>query len=167
VRPTADKVRGAIFNILEARYAITDKRLLDLFAGSGALGLDALSRGARHVTFVDESRDSCAVIRQNLDRSGFLDRSSILRVELPRGLRRLGNQRPFEGVFLDPPYRQGLSDRTLAELGEGDLLEGGAWVITEHARDDVLLEVYGLLVREDMRRYGSTAISIYVCGEGE
>ncbi|MGH7855754.1 MAG: 16S rRNA (guanine(966)-N(2))-methyltransferase RsmD [Candidatus Binatia bacterium] len=162
VRPTADKVRGAIFNILEARYEIQGKRLLDLFAGSGALGLDALSRGAEYVTFIDESREACSVIRQNLARSGLMDRAEVRRLPLPRALARLEAETPFSGAFLDPPYRQGLCQTVLGRLGDGALLEPWAWVVAEYAREETLLDSYGTLVRRHERRYGSTAISIYV-----
>src|SRR5712692_1540544 len=91
VRPTADKVRGAIFNILAARGGIEGLRVLDLFAGSGALGLDALSRGAAQAIFVDKSRESCRVTRQNVERSGFTDRAKIRCLPLPEGLRRLSD----------------------------------------------------------------------------
>ena len=95
VRPTADKVRAAIFNILATRIDIAQSRWLDLFAGSGALGLEALSRGAAHVMFVDESRESCRFVRENVERSGFAQRVEVRRVALPGGLRRLHIEEPF------------------------------------------------------------------------
>jgi 16S rRNA (guanine966-N2)-methyltransferase len=167
VRPTADKVRGAIFNILEARYEIAETRLLDLFAGSGALGLDALSRGAAWVLFIDESRESCAAVRENLERSGFASRAEVRRLSLPGGLRRLDVSLSFGGALLDPPYRRGLADASLRELGASSLLAKGAWVVAEHAKEDVLLDRYGSLLRRDSRRYGSTAVSLYVKAEDE
>ena len=168
VRPTADKVRGAIFNLLAARYEIGDQRVLDLFAGSGALGLDALSRGARSVTFIDESREACRTMHENLERSGFSARAEVRRMTLPEGIRRLVDRmEPFDGILLDPPYRRGLAHSVLRALGGGDLLVSGAWVIVEHAREDELAESYGVLRRSDSRRYGSTAISVYEKVEAE
>lgn len=163
VRPTADKVRGAIFNILANRTAIEGTNWLDLFCGSGAVGLEALSRGAAHVTFVDESRDSCRVARENVERAGFAERADIRALVLPRGLRvirRSGDR--FHGVFVDPPYRHGLSQTTLEELASGALLVPGGIVVTEHGTDERLAERYGALRRGRTYRYGSTTVSLYV-----
>jgi len=161
VRPTADKVRGAIFNILAARGEIEGLRVLDLFAGSGALGLDALSRGAAQAIFVDRSRESCRVTWQNVERSGFTDRAKIRCLPLPEGLRRLSDLAPFGGVFIDPPYRRGLSQTVMDSLAASDLLLVGAWMVVEHAAEEELAERYVGLCRRDSRRYGSTAISLY------
>lgn len=166
VRPTADKVRGAIFNILASRIEIANGRWIDLFAGSGAVGLDALSRGAEHVTFVDESPSSCRVTRENLERSGFASRSAVRRLRLPDGLRSLDRGGvSFSGAFLDPPYRQSLCTETLVVLGQGSLIATNGIIVAEHATDDALDERYGKLVLIDSRRYGSTALSLYVCRE--
>lgn len=166
VRPTADKVRGAVFNILSARTDINGQRWLDLFAGSGALGLEALSRGAGKVTFVDSSWESCRCTMQNLERVGLAERAEVRRLTLPRGVRRLARELTrFEGAFVDPPYRRSLAAATLAELGDSGLLEQDAWVIAEHAAEESLAERYGALIRTDLRRYGSTAISLYVMEE--
>jgi len=161
VRPTADKVRAAIFNILATRTDIAGQRWLDLFAGSGALGLDALSRGAAHVTFIDESRESCGFVRENAERSGFAGCVEIRRMALPAGLRRLRVGERFDGAFVDPPYRRGLADQTLGELGDGSLLTPAAWVVAEHEAREALAERYGGLSLRDSRRYGSTGISLY------
>jgi 16S rRNA (guanine(966)-N(2))-methyltransferase RsmD len=163
VRPTADKVRGAIFNILAARTEIAGQRWLDLFAGSGALGVEALSRGAEQVTFVDSSAESCRCASQNLHRAGFEGRARVRRLSLPRGIRRLAREATrYEGAFVDPPYRRGLAAAALGELGKCALLIPGAWVVAEHAVEDELDAHYGGLVLADSRHYGSTAISLYV-----
>lgn len=166
VRPTAGKVRAAIFNILANRIDIAGGRWLDLFAGTGALGLDALSRGAIHVTFIDDSRESCRFVRDNLERSGFADRAEVRKLSLPGGLRHLdpGNER-FSGAFVDPPYRCALSQRTLEALGEGGLLSPGGWVVVEHGADEQFAERYGMLRLENSRRYGSTGVSLYAMEE--
>jgi 16S rRNA (guanine966-N2)-methyltransferase len=166
VRPTADKVRAAIFNILASRCDVAGGCWLDLFAGTGALGLEALSRGATRVTFVDDSRESCRFVRDNLERSGYSGRAEVHKLSLPGGLRRfgLGDER-FDGAFVDPPYRCGLSQRTLQALGEGMLLVAGAWVVVEHAADEPLAEQYGALRLDNARRYGSTGVSLYAMEE--
>jgi 16S rRNA (guanine(966)-N(2))-methyltransferase RsmD len=166
VRPTAERVRSAIFNILATRTQISGQRWLDLFAGSGALGMEALSRGAAEVTFVDSSRESCRFASCNLERAGFEGRGRVWRLALPQGMRRLAREAlRYEGAFVDPPYRRGLAAKTLAELGGSGLLLGGAWVVAEHALEDELDGRYGALVLADSRRYGSTAISLYVMEE--
>jgi 16S rRNA (guanine966-N2)-methyltransferase len=166
VRPTADKVRAAIFNILASRVDIAGGRWLDLFAGTGALGLEALSRGAKAVTFVDDSRESCRFVRDNLERSGFADRADVRKLLLPGGLRRLEvREEQFDGAFVDPPYRCGLSQRTLQALGQCGLLTPGAWVVVEHGADEALTDRYGGLRLDNSRCYGSTGVSLYAMEE--
>jgi 16S rRNA (guanine966-N2)-methyltransferase len=166
VRPTADKVRAAIFNILANRIDVAGQRWLDLFAGSGAMGLDALSRGAAHVTFVDESAESCRFVRDNAERAGFAERSHVRRLQLPQAVRALGRSgERFDGAFVDPPYNQGLADATLQVLGDSCVLTPGAWVVVEHAAKEPLGERYGALRRDDARRYGSTALTLYAMEE--
>lgn len=160
VRPTGDKVRSAIFNILEAREGILGSLILDLFAGSGALGIDALSRGAADVTFVDESRLCLSTVRENLDRSGFINRATVRQGILPGALRHLGGER-FDGAFVDPPYRRGLCGESLERLGEVPCLRPEAWVIVEHAQGEDLAASYGYLTAAGNWRYGSTEISLY------
>jgi 16S rRNA (guanine966-N2)-methyltransferase len=167
VRPTADKVRAAIFNILASRTEIVGRNWLDLFCGTGAVALEALSRGAARVVLVDGSRDSCRVARENVEQSGFGERAEVRRLPLPEGLRPLAREGlRFDGVFVDPPYRQGLADKTLARLGEGDLLSADAVVVVEYASNEPLADRYGTLHRTDARRYGATGLALYSNGEG-
>lgn len=162
VRPTADKVRAAIFNILASRTEIAGRRWLDLFAGTGALGLEALSRGAGHVTLVDESLESLRIASLNVERSGFSAQVEVRRLCLPLGLRSLKRVAElFDGAFVDPPYRRGLSQSTLQELGELSMLSVGALVVVEHASEEELAERYGTLRLQNARRYGSTGLSLY------
>lgn len=160
VRPTSDKVRGAIFDILEAREGIRGDRILDLFAGSGALGVDALSRGAAHVEFVDESQACLSTVRQNLERAGFLERATLRRGALPGAIERIDVD-AFEGAFVDPPYRRGLCEATLERLAAPGPLRRGAWVVVEHDRDEPLADRYGRLSSRGEWRYGSTRVRLY------
>ena len=97
---------------------------------------------------------------------GLAERAEVRRLTLPRGVRRLARELTrFEGAFVDPPYRRSLAAATLAELSDSGLLEQAAWVIAEHAAEESLAERYGSLIRADLRRYGSTAISLYVMEE--
>src|SRR5205823_9231825 len=106
---------------------------------------------------IDDSRESCRFVRDNLERSGFTDRAEVRKLPLPGGLRWLEvrNER-FDGAFVDPPYRCGLLQRTLHALGQGGLFAPGAWVVVEHGADEPLTEHYGGLRLDNSRRYGST-----------
>ncbi|MFH1529901.1 MAG: 16S rRNA (guanine(966)-N(2))-methyltransferase RsmD [Pseudomonadota bacterium] len=160
VRPTTDRVREALFSILGA--SVEGAAVLDLFAGSGALGLEALSRGAARAVFVEASPRSLAVLHKNIERLGVEGvRVAKGRVEdtLPR-LARDGET--FDLVFLDPPYHKGLATETIERLGAGTLLRPGARVVAEHEADGPPPELpAGGLVRDDTRRYGDTALSFY------
>src|SRR5512145_27011 len=103
-RPTTDRVRGAIFNALWSREAVHGARVVDLFAGSGALGVEALSRGAAHVTFVDSDRAARQAVRRNVEACGFADRATIVGAPVERWLAALDPAVRFDLAFCDPPY---------------------------------------------------------------
>jgi 16S rRNA (guanine966-N2)-methyltransferase len=134
IRPTADKLREALFNILVHRYddPITGERVLDLFAGTGALGCEAASRGAGFVLFVDDGAPARALLRQNVEALGLGGSTRIFR----RDAARLGPVHPlapFGLAFLDPPYGQGLAERALVSAREGGWLTPEAFVVVEEA----------------------------------
>ena len=142
VRPTSDKVRQAIFNILAHRdfangFVLDDAAVIDLFAGTGALGIEALSRGARFCLFVDDDADSRALQRQNVEALGLTGVTKIWRRDAtdlgPLGA---GSGGPFDLVFLDPPYRKGLVEKTLASLRAGHWLAPNALIVAETATDE-------------------------------
>ncbi len=163
VRPTADKVKGAIFSILGSRFHIESAQLLDLFAGSGALGIEALSRGARTVTFVEQSAMAARVLRDNLRRCGFSDRARVLQVPVHPALAQLARAGArFDGVFADPPYGHGLVQRTLADLGAHGLTPPGGWVMIEHHTDEAPPPAVGPLRLTQARRYGKTGLALFV-----
>ena len=125
IRPTSDRLREALFNILAHAYGdpVSGARVLDLFAGSGALGLEALSRGAAFVLFVDDGAEARALIRQNVETLGAAGVTRIFR----RDATRLGDvhpNEPFSLVFLDPPYGKGLAEKALASARRFDFLNG-------------------------------------------
>ena len=167
VRPTSDKVRQAIFNILAHSafgLALEGAKVIDLFAGTGALGLEALSRGASFALFVDDSAESRALIRRNVEALNLTGATKVWRRNAadlgPLGA---GAGGPFGLAFLDAPYRKGLSERALASLCEGEWLAPGAIVIAETAQDETLSAPAGLTPR-DRRVYGETAIHIFAAG---
>jgi 16S rRNA (guanine966-N2)-methyltransferase len=154
-RPTSEKVREAIFNILPN---VEGMQVLDLFAGSGALGIEALSRGAAHATFIDQAKPALAAVRGNLRELGLEARSTVLAGDAVALAARHVPASPWQLVFIDPPYRSDLAVRavkTLAHLAEG------AVIVIEHDRRNAPPDALGSLLRTDQRRYGDTLVSFY------
>jgi len=162
VRPTADQVREAIFNILASRFPLADIDVLDLFAGTGALGIEALSRGARSAVFIDASPDAQRVIRANLISTDLRYRGRVIRAYVAKGIRVIEEQGlRFGGVFLDPPYGEGWIEKTLRQLAGSSVLQPHAWIVVEHNQQEEGAEVYPPLALTDRRRYGTTGVSFY------
>lgn len=168
-RPTAAKIREAIFNILGPP---PDGAVLDLFAGTGSLGLEALSRGARRVVFVERERHALSVLRHNLRELGVESRSTVIAADVRTGIRRLAasisgedrfSEDRFSWVFMDPPYARE-AEAILAELSDRDLLAGCAVVIVEHDKRHRPPASIGGLFLTDRREYGETELSFYRSG---
>jgi len=156
LRPTSDRVRESLFNLLaHGDYPLKGARVLDLFAGTGALGLEAISRGAERALFVDDGAKSRALIRENIDRLAVIGQSRLYR----RDATRLGeNKGPAHDlVFLDPPYHKGLGEKALASAQAGGWLAPAAVVVWEEAAEIALPDGFTL---GDQRRYGDTVIRI-------
>jgi len=136
VRPTSDRLREAVFNILAHRYGdpVTGARVLDLFAGTGALGLEAMSRGAAFALFIDDGAEARALLRQNVEALGLGGVTRIFRRDATR-LGAVHPNEPFGLVFIDPPYRKGLGEAALSSLREGAWLTPDALVVLEEAAD--------------------------------
>ncbi len=164
VRPTSDKVRQAIFNILAHNafgFALEGVKVIDVFAGTGALGLEALSRGAAFALFVDDSAESRALIRKNVEALNLTGVTKIWRRDAAdMGPLGAGAGGPFDLAFLDAPYRKGLTERALASLAAGGWLAPGALAIAETAADETVLAPDGFTLR-DTRVYGETALYIF------
>jgi 16S rRNA (guanine(966)-N(2))-methyltransferase RsmD len=161
-RPTSELVRGALFNMLEHRGWLTDALVVDLFAGSGALGIEALSRGARAAVFVESDPRAVRALRANLTRSRLTERAEVLTSTVPLALRALARRGTVvDGVLADPPYGAGWVARTLAALSEGSLLRPGGWIALEHRTDETPPPVPGLAVVQS-RRHGRTALTLLV-----
>jgi pantetheine-phosphate adenylyltransferase len=153
VRPTADRVREALFARLEPLEGL---RVLDLYAGSGALGIEALSRGASRAVFVDRSGASLATLRRNLRELDLEDRARIVRGDAGAALARLAE--PFDLVLLDPPYASRQTPRVLAALAQSGVLAAGATLVVESSWQEAPAETAGLVV-VDRRRYGDTMLT--------
>jgi len=161
IRPTTDKTREALFSIL--MNEIPDARVLDLFAGTGALGIEALSRGAAGCTFIDQSRAAVRLIRENLAACGpeAERRACVCAGDFRRVL--AGLDEPFDIILMDPPYGQRLWRPAMEIIAENRLLTPGGVLVCEHRREEELPgEIVGF-VRQKERRYGISKLSIYRC----
>lgn len=161
-RPTSDRVRESLFNILAhgiEGFEIEGARVMDLFAGTGALGLEALSRGGKFCQFIDEGADARSVIRRNADALGAIGLCKIWRRDATK-LGPCAPQSPFDLVFVDPPYNKGLGEKALVSLLEGGWLAAGAVVVLEEAEKAVVGDIAGLS-KIDERTYGDTVVRIY------
>ena len=156
VRPTSDRVRESLFATLGD---VSDAFVLDLYAGSGALGIEALSRGAERAVFVEQAAESVSVLRRNLETLDLEDRSRVLREDALRGLRRLAREgSSFDLVLADPPYAAGALEGLLREVAETGILHPGGTLVIERGRRHAVTPVAGLLLVEH-REYGDTVIT--------
>jgi len=159
VRPTSDRVRESLFNVLEhgiAGFSLSDARVIDLFAGTGALGLEALSRGAAFCLFIDEAVPARALIRTNIELLQLTGATRIFRRDATN-LGPAGTMAPFALAFLDPPYGKGLGERALKSLADGGwLLPGAVTVLEERASANIALP--RSFTEIDRRSYGDTQI---------
>lgn len=160
-RPTADRVKEALFSMLgPPRPAPGDRfRVLDLFAGTGALGLEAISRGADEAVLVEQDATAVRAVQRNVSSLGAESRVRVLRLEAGRALRTLIDR--FDWIFLDPPYQGGALDRALRLLGDGRRLAQSGLVIAEHDAKSPPVDGTGRLALHDRRSWGQTAISLY------
>jgi 16S rRNA (guanine966-N2)-methyltransferase len=158
VRPTADRVKESIFNILGP--SVAGGAVLDLFAGTGNLGIEALSRGARSALFVDGSAPSIAIIRRNLALCAMTARAEVLQGDVLRAIALLRRRRrTFDLLFADPPYEQGLVERTLKALGVHDIGHGDTLVVIEHTRREPLPNPLGPWALLRQCKTGDTVVS--------
>lgn len=158
-RPTQDKVREAVFNLLSG---VSGKKVLELFAGSGAFGIEAISRGARHVTFVDNNFRCTEAIKGNLQSLDIMDsKYDIIRTNALSVFPRLENdEEKFDLVFMDPPYHKGMAKKCLINLDSYDILSPIGMAVIEHFKKDDLDADLKTLIPEKERRYGDTIITI-------
>jgi len=162
-RPTADRVREALFSILASRRPLEGASVLDLYAGTGALGLEALSRGAARVTFVECSRTALAALRANVEALGVERNAHVMSGLVERSSAALVAEGPFDLVLADPPYALVKNGEALSALGElvheGILTKGGL-VVVEQGKGEAT-ELVGGLARVDVRTYGDTLLAFY------
>lgn len=158
-RPTTDRVRENLFNILSNRLDFDGLRVLDLFAGSGALGLESLSRGADYCVFIEEASAARGAIRTNVETLQLTGQSKIFRRDAAK-LGPAGTVVPFDLVFADPPYNKGLGEKAAASLIDGGWLKDGAVFVLEEQATSLPDQINGLNC-VDVRTYGDTSIGIF------
>jgi 16S rRNA (guanine966-N2)-methyltransferase len=157
IRPTSDKVRGAIFNALVSQGAIENVRVLDCFAGSGALGLEALSRGARHCSFIDISKSSLTLARENAALLGALDHADFLLKDATRLEPLRASAEKYDLIFLDPPYRKSMVEPVLSRLTDGEWLNADAVIVAE-VEAEYAVPCTDAFEVQDAKSYGDTRI---------
>ncbi len=160
VRPTADRVKEAMFNVLGSRPS--GARVLDLFAGSGALGIEAISRGSRSAVFIDKDIQALKVLRQNLEHCRIHSSTDVIQWNIQKNLDCLRRYRyAFDLVFMDPPYHRNLVEATLRQLLLVDCLTENVVIVAEHEPDCHIDLSEGALLLTDSRRYGRTQLSFF------
>lgn len=155
VRPTPDHIKEALFNILQ--FDIEGRVFLDLFAGSGQIGLEALSRGADHAVFVDSAKASCAVVQDNVKTTDFAEQAKVVNADYVSFLMR--NTERFDIAFLDPPYRTGTLEKALSAVTAH--MNRGGIVICEHPMDEAVPDQAGEFIRVKDYRYGKIMLTAY------
>ncbi|BCR04982.1 methyltransferase [Desulfuromonas versatilis] len=162
IRPTPDKVRGAIFSILYSLVgSLEGKQVLDLFAGSGAMALEALSRGAERAILVDKGAEASRVIPANLAACGFAQRAQLLRCDAFACIPKVATEKPFDLIFLDPPYGKGLVERMLGLISAEGLLARDGIICAETAKNEPIPTTVDTLARTDRRDYGGTTVHFF------
>ena len=156
-RPTTDKVKESVFNIVQ--FDVEGRRVLDLFGGTGQLGIEALSRGAERAVFVDLRKEAAAVIRENLAHCGFTERAQVVQGDYLAYLS--GCRETFGLVFLDPPYGTGLLEKSLSTIAAIDLVAGNGIIVCESAAESALPELAAPYEKGREYRYGRIKIGLY------
>lgn len=166
LRPTADRVKEALFNILPR--SLSGCKVLDLFAGTGNLSAEALSRGASEALLIDRAREARRTARENLRSLGLLENTRIWQTPVIRGVRLLSRRgETFDLVFLDPPYERGLVEPALRAIAKAEILKESGVVVAEHSVREKVEAGYGPLKLRDQRRYGATLVSFFGLGREE
>ena len=156
-RPTSERVKEAVFSIIQ--FEVEGSRVLDLFAGTGQMGIEALSRGAAGAVFVDERRDACQLVRENLKRTRLAEKAQVVQVDFLTYLRSC--RATFDLIFLDPPYREEFLENALNSISEIDILSDRGIIICERPVEKGLEGTFSGLVRGKDYRYGKTWITLF------
>ena len=161
LRPTTDRVRSAIFSILESKQVLLGAQVLDLYAGTGSLGIESLSRGAKFSYFVEKDRKLSELVKENASKAGFEDNATVINSPVDSALDSLNG--PFDLIFMDPPYQ--IADQiagNVSKIIERNLLSHNGSIVIEHSTKSELNITENMLDQTMERKYGDTTISIYL-----
>ena len=156
-RPTADRVKEAMFSIIQ--FDIPTARVLDLFGGTGQLGIEALIRGAAYAVFVDEKEDACKLIRENLNRTRMMNDARVIRSDYSAFLKNCTDR--FDIILLDPPYAEVFLENSLKMITEIDILQSGGIIVTERPQGKKLTMEFSGYSRSRDYKYSNTILTIY------
>lgn len=156
-RPTADRVKEAMFSIIQ--FDIPGASVLDLFGGTGQLGIEALSRGAKRAVFIDEQATACKLIRENLKRTDFLSSSQVMQADYKHYLQNCCEK--FHIIFLDPPYFENYLENSIKLITEIDILQTNGIIVTEHPAEKPFLADFPGLTRSRDYKYGKTLVTLF------
>ncbi|HWQ30095.1 MAG TPA: 16S rRNA (guanine(966)-N(2))-methyltransferase RsmD [Negativicutes bacterium] len=160
IRPTADKVKGSIFNMLG--NAVIDCSFLDLFGGTGGVGIEALSRGARHVLFIDAGIKSIKVLKDNLEHLNIKENVEVYHTDYETAIKKLNKfNKQFDIIFIDPPYRNGMAQNALVNIDRNPILTQSGIIIVEHDSKEDMPQKVGSLVKYRVKQYSNTSLSFY------
>ncbi len=160
VRPTTDRVKESLFNIINPY--IRESNILDLFAGTGSLGIECLSRGAKNCVFVDKSKESIGIVKSNIKKARVENESTILNIDFKDAVKRLSVQKQkFDVIFMDPPYYENMFIDCLKSIDELNLLKEDGLVVVEHDTNDLFDDNIGRLYKSREKKYGNTTITFY------
>jgi 16S rRNA (guanine(966)-N(2))-methyltransferase RsmD len=161
LRPATDMVRQAVFNII-GRERTESAKVLDLFAGTGAYGIEALSRGAEYIVFVEKDRKMCEIIRENVQKLSVEDKVMISRLDAIDAINKYSYRKDkYSLLFADPPYGKEIVKKLIELIDRSEILKDDGIVMIEHSKSELPEEEYERLKRWAFRRYGDTCISIY------
>ena len=157
IRPTLERVKESIFNLIQFDL---EGKVLDLFAGTGQMGIESISRGVEHAVFCDNQKDSLELVRKNIKRAAFEDRATVKETDYKRYLR--DTKEKFKIIFIDPPYERGLAQKALVELGkENSCIRDDGLCVVECKAVEKMPEKEGRLKLIDLRTYGTVSVYLY------
>lgn len=160
IRPTTDRIKESLFNIINSY--ILDSSVLDLFAGTGSLGLECLSRGAKECVFVDSNKESINVLNSNIKKVNFIKESEVLNRDFNNALNFLKEKnRVFDLIFLDPPYYENMFIKAISNIDEFKLIHEDSMIVVEHDSKDEFPDKLGRLFKYKEKKYGSTTLTLY------
>jgi len=164
IRPTSDMVKESLFNILGD--AVIDSAFLDLFSGTGGIGIEALSRGAKHVVFIDSGIKSIKVLRGNLNRLNIKDCAEVYNTDYGTAINKLHEHgKSFDLIFIDPPYSMGMAESALKEIDNKNILTQSGLIVVEHDSKEDMPQKVGKLFLYRFKKYGNTILSFYSIDE--